>query len=233
MTDDRWLTFDCFGTLIDWTGGFTAILAPVAGDRTQALLAAYHWIEPALEAERPHRLYRDVLADGLMRAARETGVPLAGSDADILVRRWGDLPLYPDVPEGLAAVRGAGWKVGILTNCDDDLFARTSARHAALSPDLVVTAERTGSYKPSFGHFDYFERRTGVARRDWVHVANSWFHDIEPARRYDVSRVWLDRDRTGEDPDAATWVIASTVDLPAVLARIGPSSGGTECKAHG
>jgi 2-haloacid dehalogenase len=218
MAHDRWLSFDCFGTLIDWTGGFHTILSPIAGDQTAALMRTYHGIERAMEAETPHRLYRDVLTAGLAQAAQQLGIKLA--EADILVRRWGDQPLYPDVPAGLAALRDAGWKIAILTNCDDDLFAQTAARNPALAPDLIVTAQQVGSYKPSFGHFARFEQLTGVARGDWVHAANSWFHDIEPAQRYGITRIWVDRDRSGHDPAVASLAITAVADLPAAVAAV-------------
>jgi 2-haloacid dehalogenase len=213
MAEDRWMTFDCFGTLIDWTSGFRAILKPLAGERTDALMAAYHRAERALEAEKPHRPYRDVLTEGMRQGAAATGLALAAADAESLVRNWGDLPLYPDVPAAFAALRARGWKLAMLTNCDDDLFAMTAERNPALAPDLVVTAEQVGSYKPAFGHFARFEERTGATRRNWVHAANSWHHDIDPARRYGIARVWVNRDRTGEDPAAATHVVPDVAAL--------------------
>ncbi len=223
-TTDRWITFDCFGTLIDWHGGYRAILAPIAGERTGALIAAYHGFERALEADRPHRLYRDVLTQGLARAAHEIGLPLPPAEADLVVREWGELPLFPDVPRTLAALRAGGFRIGVLTNCDDDLFARTRARHPGLDPDLVVTAQRVGSYKPELGHFLNFERETGVARPNWVHAACSWFHDIEPARRLGIARVWVDRDRTGDDPAAASRVIPDLAGLAETAATLVPRS---------
>ena len=213
MAQDRWMTFDCSGTLIDWSSGFRAILKPLAGDRTHALMAEYHRAERVLEVEKPHRRYRDVLTQGMRQAAEAIGLDLAAADADSLVRSWGELPLYPDVPAAFAALRAAGWKIAMLTNCDDDLFDATAARNPPLSPDLVVTAEQVGSYKPAFGHFARFEERTGVVRQNWVHAACSWHHDIEPARRYGIMRVWVDRDRTGEDPAAATHVVPDVAAL--------------------
>jgi 2-haloacid dehalogenase len=224
MTTERWITFDCFGTLIDWHAGYRAILAPLAGERTEALISAYHGFERALEAERPHRLYRDVLTTGLARAAEAIGLPLPPAETDIIARRWGELPLYPDVPAALAALRAGGFRIGVLTNCDDDLFARTRERHPNLDPDLVVTAEQVGSYKPELGHFLHFERVTGIARRNWVHAACSWFHDIEPARRLGIARVWVDRDRTGDDPAAASRVIPDLANLAATAAALVPRS---------
>ena len=214
MAQDKWLTFDCFGTLIDWRTGFRSILRPFAGDQTDALIAAYHQRERALERERPHRRYRDVLTTGLAEAAQALGLALP--EPDCLVRGWGEQPLHPDVAAGLAALRARGWKIAVLTNCDDDLYARTAAQNPALGADLVVTAEQTGSYKPEFGHFAMFEAKTGVARDHWVHAAVSWFHDIEPAQRYGIKRVWVNRDQTGEDPAAASFVVPDVAGLAAL-----------------
>ncbi len=220
MTTDRWITFDCFGTLIDWHAGYRAILAPIAGQGTGALIAAYHGFERTLEAERPHRLYREVLTTGLAQAARQIGLALPPAEADVVARRWGELPLYDDVSRALSDLRAGGFKIGILTNCDDDLFARTLERFPRPHPDLVVTAQQVGSYKPDLGHFRQFERQSGVAPGNWVHAACSWFHDIEPARRMGIARIWVDRDRTGHDPAAASHVLANLQDLAAVAGAL-------------
>jgi len=222
MASDKWITFDCFGTLIDWHKGYRAILAPIAGARTDALIDTYHRFERALEAERPHRLYRNVLAEGLREAAREIGLALRPGEADALAEKWGELPLYGDVPEALAKLRASGFKIGILTNCDDDLFARTIRRFPRPHPDLVVTAQQVESYKPELGHFRRFEQRSGVERRNWVHAACSWFHDIEPARRIGIARVWVDRDRTGHDPSAASRVLPDVRELSEAASALVP-----------
>jgi 2-haloacid dehalogenase len=222
MTTDRWITFDCFGTLIDWHAGYRGLLTPITGERTEELIRAYHALERALETERPHRLYRDVLTTGLQQAARQIGLAFPPTDADVIARGWGELPLYDDVPRALADLRAAGFKIGILTNCDDDLFARTLERFPHPHPDLVVTAQQVSSYKPDLGHFRQFERTTGVAHANWVHAACSWFHDIEPARRLGIARIWVDRDRTGDDPAAASHVLPDVQDLAAVAAALAP-----------
>lgn len=222
MRTDRWITFDCFGTLIDWHGGYRAILAPIAGAQTDELIRAYHGFERALEAERPHKLYREVLTTGLERAARQIGIVLPAAEAGVLARKWGEQRLYADVPRALSALRAGDWKIGILTNCDDDLFARTLERFPLPHPDLVVTAQQVGSYKPDLGHFGRFEQLTGVAPGRWVHAACSWFHDIEPARRAGVARIWVDRDRTGDDPAAASRVLSDLDGLAEVAATLVP-----------
>ena len=215
----RWVTFDCFGTLVDWHSGFAAILRPLTGNKAGELLRAYHRIEPQVEVERPFRLYKEVLIIALVRAARETGVMLTEAQARLLPAQWATLPVFPDVEPALAALRAAGYKSGVLTNCDDDLFTQTQ-RSFRTPFDLVVTAERVRDYKPSPSHFRFFSEATGASVVNWVHVGCSYFHDIVPARQLGLKRIWLDRDRTPDDPTAASVRILSAAELPAAVARL-------------
>jgi 2-haloacid dehalogenase len=215
----RWVTFDCFGTLVDWHNGFAGIVKPLAGERTAELLRVYHRFERMVEQESPHRLYKDVLATALKRAANEIGLPWSDSDAGRLPASWGALPVFDDVEPMLASLRRAGCRLAVLTNCDDDLFEETQ-RAFRQRFDLVVTAERVRDYKPSLAHFRYFARFTGATRDGWVHVACSWYHDIAPARELALGRVWLDRDKTGEDPSSASAYLQSAADVPDAVARL-------------
>ncbi len=219
MAGDRWVTFDCFGTLVDWHSGYRKILSPIVGSRTDELIRAYHEVERAIETERPHRLYKDVLTTGLAQAAAKIGVRLPKEQADVIVRNWGEQPFYGDVAAVLGELHRAGWKLAMLTNCDNDLFAKTLAKFPE-KPDLVVTAEMVGSYKPELGHFKRFQQESGVERSNWIHAACSWFHDIAPARRMGVKRIWVDRDKTGHDPAAATRVLPNVLDLPKTVAEL-------------
>ena len=215
----RWITFDCFGTLVDWNTGFDAILRPIAADKTAALIEAYHRVERILEADSPHRLYRDVLTTGLRAAANEIGVDLSDAQSSALPEKWGTLPVFPDVEPMLAGLRAEGYRLGVLTNCDDDLFAET--QQSFLLPfDEVVTAERVRDYKPSISHFRYFMRTTGATPETWVHVARSWFHDITPARELGVHRIWVDRDNTGEDPSAASVRVTSFTEIHVAITSL-------------
>ena len=171
LTGHRWVTFDCYGTLIDWQAGFTAALARVAGDKTPALVRAYHVREREVEAEKPHASYKDVLATALVRAAADVGVRLSAADARILRQSWGGLRPFADVEPLLAELRRRGWRLAVLTNCDDDLFEITH-RTFRMPFDLFLTAERVRGYKPALWHFRAFELLTRVDRRDWVHVAS-------------------------------------------------------------
>jgi 2-haloacid dehalogenase len=215
----RWVTFDCFGTLVDWQSGFAEILAPLAGGRHADLLRAYHASERVIEREKPYRRYRDVLATALLRAAAQTGTPVSAPDAQALARSWGSMRVFDDVESMLAELRERGWRLAVLTNCDDDLFEITHRRFARPF-DLFLTAERVRAYKPEPWHFRGFERVTHVSRRDWVHVACSWYHDIAPAQALGIQRVWLDRERTGEDPSTASLQVHTAAEVVTAVERL-------------
>lgn len=214
----RWVTFDCFGTLVDWHTGFATVLAPILGERVAEVLAAYHRHERRLEAARPHLPYTEVLVRGLMDAARDIGIALSEAQARTLPESWRTLPVFGDVEDMLAGLRDLGCRLGVLTNCDDRLFEETHRSFRGRF-DLVVTAERVRDYKPSLSHFRYFSRTTGVDHNAWVHVACSWYHDIMPAREFGISRIWLDRDQTGDDAAAATTRVTSAEEVLDAIRR--------------
>jgi 2-haloacid dehalogenase len=215
----RWVTFDCFGTLVDWHTGFERIVRPLAGERTPRVLEAYHGWERRLEREKPHRLYADVLAESLARAAHDSGVDLPVDQARSLPRSWRTLPVFDDVEPMLAGLRRMGYRLGVLTNCDEALFEQT-ARSFRMPFDLVVTAERVGDYKPSLTHFRSFAQLSAPAPGEWIHVACSWFHDIAPAREMGLPRIWLDRDRTGEDERTASARVFGAAEVCAAVEMI-------------
>ncbi len=214
-----WITFDCYGTLVDWHTGFSRIMGPLVGERTKELLHAYHDFERQVEAERPYRSYKDVLTTSLLRAARKVRVPLSEAQARTLPQSWAALPVFADVEPALSELRSAGYKLGVLTNCDDDLFEQTNRRFRQPF-DMVITAERIADYKPSLSHFRQFSQLSGVAPANWIHVACSWFHDLVPARELGIARIWLDRDLTGEDPTIATRRLTSATDLARTVKQL-------------
>jgi 2-haloacid dehalogenase len=215
----RWITFDCFGTLVDWQAGFADAIRPFAGDRTEDVLRAYHAHEAVVEREKPHRSYKEVLVKALALAARESDLSLSADDVRALPEAWSSMPIFDDVEPMLAELRQRDWRLAVLTNCDEDLFAMTHMRFGAPF-DLVLTAERIRGYKPAPWHFLAFERLTRVDRRDWVHVANSWYHDIAPARALGIQHVWLDRDRTGESGVPALAHVHSAADVAQAASRL-------------
>jgi 2-haloacid dehalogenase len=222
-TQERWITFDCYGTLVDWQTGFASILAPLVGDRTTDVIRAYHDCERLVEGTTPHRTYKNVLATCLVRAAARLGVRLSEKEANVLPESWASLPLFDDVETLLAELRRRGYRLGVLTNCDDDLFEMTH-RIFARPFDLFVTAERIRSYKPAPWHFRGFARLAGVSQSDWVHVASSPYHDIGPASALGINGVWLDRNRTaaGCAPGAAH--VHSAVEVVEAAERLFDSS---------
>jgi len=189
VAEDRWATFDCYGTLIDWNGGIRGELARVFGEeRADELLVRYHELEPQLEADGT-RSYREVLTE----AMRELGAP-AGEE-DELARSLPSWAPFPEVPAALKQARGRGWKLAILSNTDRD-FIQASMAQLGVPFELAIVASEIGSYKPALGHWQAFERETG--RLPDVHVAASLFHDIGPAVELGLPSIWINR--LGEQP---------------------------------
>ena len=189
MAGERWATFDCYGTLIDWNGGIRGELARVFGEeRADELLARYHELEPRLEADGT-RSYREVLTE----AMRELGAPAGEEDA--LARSLPSWTPFPEVPAALKQARGRGWKLAILSNTDRD-FIEASMAQLGVPFELAIVASEIGSYKPALGHWQAFEREVG--RLPDVHVAASLFHDIAPSNDLGLKSIWINR--LGETP---------------------------------
>jgi 2-haloacid dehalogenase len=219
VNEERWITFDCYGTLLDWQSAFRRILEPVADGRLEALVDAFHAVEPEVERELPTASYKAILRECTTRAAQRAVIPLAPTDRDALVTHWHTIDAFPDTVAALEELRRQGWKLGILTNCDEDLFDATRPA-LGVEPDLVVTAEAVGSYKPAHGHFERFEAVTGVDRRFWVHAAVSWWHDMVPARALGLRRVWVDRENSGHDASIVTARVPDMATLATLAAGL-------------
>jgi 2-haloacid dehalogenase len=215
----RWVTFDCYGTLADWRGGMAAALRPFAGEATERLMEAYYDEELDVERESPGMRYREVLAEGLRRAAASEQLALPAGGEHAFSERWAEMAIFDDVGPALSALREAGWSLAILTNCDDDLIAQTVER-MPVAFDEIVTAEQVGSYKPAHGHWRRFGELTDGRREAWVHAANSWVIDIEPASALGIPRVWVDRDRSGHDPSIADAVLGDLTGLPEAVSAL-------------
>ena len=199
--EDRWATFDCYGTLIDWNGGIGGELARLFGaERAPRLLERYHELEPQVEAEH-HRSYRQVLQLTLERLAGVEALALSDDERGSLARSLADWQAFPDVRPALEELRKDGWRLAILSNTDPDLIAASQAR-IGVPFDETVTAADAGSYKPAHGHWHEFARRARPAPGCHVHVAASAFHDVEPASTLGVPTVWINR--LGEAAPAVT-----------------------------
>lgn len=215
---ERWATFDCYGTLIDWMGGIRATLAELWPEHdADLLLAAYHEIEPEVQRGRAVP-YRQVLAEALERVAHREGLELADEDREALATSLPSWPPFPEVPGALAELRRRGWRLAILSNTDPDLLA-ASLEQIGVPVDLRITAAEAGSYKPAPGHWERFFARSGAERDRHVHVAASLFHDIEPCARLGLRAVWINR--LGEVSDLALAAeLADLTGLPDLLDRL-------------
>jgi len=216
----RWVTFDCYGTLVDWSSGLGDLLAPIAGEQASEVAAAFSGWQLELEKQGPIGSHKQVLKSALLCAAGERGVRLTDADVRTLTRSWSALRPFADVEPMLAALRARGYRLGVLTNVDDDLFEIT--HRSFTNPfNLFVTAERVRGYKPEPWLFRGFERITRVERGDWVHVASDWHHDIAPAQALGVPRVWLDRENAGRPSNAGLRAVTGADVVRAVDEHFG------------
>lgn len=217
---ERWATFDCYGTLIDWHAGLRAGLRAVWPDAdVRELHARYLGIEAALQAG-TGTPYRQVLTEGLVRLAQAEGLSLPQGRETTLADALPSWPAFPEVPGTLAGLRRRGWRLAILSNTDPD-YLEASLRHIGVPVDMRVVASEIGSYKPAPGHWETFFARTGADRSRHIHVAASLFHDLEPCSRLGIPCVWIDREAERTTlPMAAR--LTDLTDLPDTLDRLVP-----------
>jgi 2-haloacid dehalogenase len=209
----RWVTFDCFGTLVDWRHGIGTSLDLLSPGQGAKLLEEYIRHEPDVQAESPALRYRDVMAEAVRRTYAERD--LNEDDAPVLATTLPYWPVFGEVGAELSALRAAGWRLALLTNCDRDLIAGT-LRRLPVPFDAVVTSEDVGAYKPAEAHFERFA--TAYEPATWVHVAQSYFHDMVPAHRLGLRRVWINRqDQRPADPAVVQQVLP---DLRGLLAAV-------------
>jgi len=189
---ERWATFDCYGTLIDWNGGIGRELERLFGAaRVGELLSRYHDVERGLQRERPKASYREILTQTLPQLGH---VP--ADEEDALARSLPSWQPFPEVPAALEDAKARGWKLAILSNTDRD-FIDASIENIGVDFELAVVASEIGSYKPDHGHWRAFRER--VTPDVHVHVAASLFHDVAPATELGLPTVWINR--LGEEPE--------------------------------
>lgn len=223
----QWLTFDCYGTLIQWDEGLQAAVRDLLARKGAAstppgeLIAVYDRHEHALEQTPPHRSFREVSAEGLRRALAELGLPAAPGDAELLTGRIGAMPPFPEVVGVLRTLKAAGHRLAIVSNTDDDIIAGNVAQLGGLI-DRVVTAQQAGAYKPDRRLFDHAHAQLGVQPAAVVHICASPHLDHAAARDIGFRCVWVDRS-TGRRllpdyrPDATVSDLRGVVDLFATL----------------
>ena len=196
----EWLSFDCYGTLVDWESGIYAsvdgVLRSHGVRRSRAeVLALFSDIEPRVQDSETYLQYRRVLHRVMELIGTELGIRFAESELDGLADTLPNWPIFPDVTEALNALR-TRYKLAVISNVDDDLFAGT-AEALGIDFDAVVTAEQARGYKPNLRNFDLASARMAVEKEAWLHVAESLFHDIGPANQLGIKSAWVDRDGRG------------------------------------
>ena len=194
------ITFDCYGTLIDWEAGIiSAFQSEAAKDRVELngdqIIAVYSAEEPAIESG-PYCQYREVLGETARRVAARLGWKLSADRASFLAA---SLPFWKPFADTNPALErlASRFKLGILSNIDDDLLAATR-RHFSVDFDLVVTAQQVKSYKPGTAHFEEAMARAGGKRL--LHAAQSYFHDVVPACKLGIPVVWVNRKGSSVEP---------------------------------
>jgi 2-haloacid dehalogenase len=219
------LTFDCYGTLIDWEAGIAAGLRAVTRAHgidvpDEELLAMYAGHEASLEAG-PYLRYRDVLGQACRGVCADLGIEPGDAEVAAFAGSVGDWPAFPDSAAALGAL-AERFRLAVITNCDDDLFA-ASNRRLGVTFDWIVTAQQAGSYKPSRRNFELAFERIGPPRERILHVAQSLYHDHVPARELGLRSVWInrrgDRPGSGATPAASASPDATFPDMASFAAE--------------
>lgn len=208
------LTFDCYGTLIDWESGILAALrAPLAAhgiaEADDDVLGAFARHEAEIEAG-PYRRYRDLLGEVLAAMVAHFGTEASPAERAAFAGSVADWPAFPDSAAALSALHER-FKLGVITNCDDDLFAASQAK-LDVAFDWVVTAQQAKRYKPNPRGFELMFERVGLPPARILHVAQSLYHDHVPAKHLGLSTVWVNR-RMGRAGSGATPPAEATPDL--------------------
>lgn len=201
MPSYKVITFDCYGTLIDWESGIADafVSAAAAGnvmlDRDE-ILRAYAAVERHVQAD-DYRSYREILHDTATRVARSLGWVFAPERMHFLADSLPAWQPFPDTVPALERLAAAGCRLGILSNIDEDLLAATR-KHFTVDFDIVITAEQVRSYKPRHAHF--LTARELIGDASWLHAAESNFHDIVPTNELGIDNAWINRQRQTELP---------------------------------
>lgn len=201
-----WLTFDCYGTLIDWDRGILSTVRPILAAHRRNLsdagiLELFAAIERAEEAG-AYRTYRQILEAVMIKMAARLVIRISSEEVRSLPDSLGDWAPFPDTVAALRSLKQR-YKLAVISNTDDDLFART-ATHLEVPFDAVITAQQARSYKPSLNNFRLALERLAVPREKVLHVAQSLYHDIAPANELGIASVWVNRnERAGASGGAA------------------------------
>jgi 2-haloacid dehalogenase len=216
---DKWITFDCYGTLIDWRWGMTRALEIVSVGNAHEIMAHYRKKEFEVELE-PYRIYRQVKSETVRRIVNDLRIELRPGDEDILAVTMPFWPVFSDTNKALQALKDAGYKIAILSNVDRDIIAGTLRRFDVVF-DLIITAQDVESYKPRDAHARRFLEITNVKPDNWLYAAYDVDFDLQAAgRSLGAGCVWVNRDNR-ESTDIS-FLVANIPDvgaLPAVAAK--------------
>jgi 2-haloalkanoic acid dehalogenase type II len=198
------ITFDCYGTLINWRAGIASAFSRIARSAGVAIegervLREYGRHEKLIEVQ-PYRSYREVLTEASALTATALRLPVPLADRRFLADSLPDWLPFDDTNLALQRLRAAGIGLGILSNVDDDLFTETR-KHFTVDFDLVITAQQVRSYKPGAAHFLAARERIGQAR--WLHAGQSYYHDMVPSRSLGIPNAWINRRHDVEGMDRA------------------------------
>lgn len=189
------LTFDCYGTMIDWEGGIFAALRPILTAHNQkitdsALLELYSELEASAEAEDFLR-YRDVLQSVVRGFGKRLGFSPTEAEVRSLPESLKNWQPFPDTVEAVRKLKSR-YQLAVISNIDDDLFASTAPK-LGVAFDYVITAQQAGCYKPCMKIFKLAEERMSVSREQWLHIGQSVYHDVIPAQSLGIATVWVNR----------------------------------------
>ena len=223
-----WLTFDCYGTLIQWDEGLHSAVRQILARQTTAsveadtLIEVYDKYEHELEQTPPHRTFRDVAGTGLELAMKELGLSYEAGDIEILTSGIAGMPPFPEVPDALGVLKAMGFKLCIISNTDDDIIAGNVAQLGG-HIDRVISAQQAQAYKPSRKTFAFAHDAIGANQDDIVHICASPHLDLAAARDMGFRCIWIDRG-TGRKPlpDYTPDAVLPTLDrVPPLLRDIG------------
>ena len=201
FNDIEWVSFDCYGTLVDWETGISSAvsssLESYGTRKTNAeILELFADVEPVVQSSGAFKEYRAVLREVMTLISDRLGIRVGEDDVDCLSASLPDWPIFPDAGPALLTLKQR-YKLAIISNVDDDLFAG-SARALGVEFDAVITSQQAKAYKPNPRSFELAETVMGVDKERWLHVGESLYHDIEPANRLGIRSVWVNRpDRGG------------------------------------
>jgi 2-haloacid dehalogenase len=189
------ISFDCYGTLIDWESGILPVLRGVLARHGQVLSDAEmleHYGEFEAEAESgPYQSYREVLRSVVRAFAGRFHFEGTSEEIESLHESVSEWRPFPDTEAALREIQ-KNYKLVVISNIDDDLFAQTQKR-LNVEFDAVITAEQARSYKPSLNNFQLALRKLGISPERWLHVGQSVYHDVVPAQSLGISTVWVNR----------------------------------------